>query len=82
MVAMERPIIEILREVRLMRGRSHREMAAMLGIHRPSYGHIEAAKRRLTAEELRKCAKYLEVPITVMYGIEAVPTSNPQHVAA
>ena len=82
MSAMESPIIEILKEVRLLRARSQREMAAVLGIPRPSYSGIEAGSRRFTAEEARQCARYLEVAITVLYDIDPVPASIPQNVAA
>lgn len=57
-----------LREARKMAGLSQGQVAKMLGFHRPTISEIEAAKRRVPAEELGKFAEIYDVTTSWLLG--------------
>ena len=58
-----REIARRLRAAREQAGLSQGQVAAQLGVHRPTVSEIEAGKRRVSAEELGQLAELYDVGI-------------------
>ena len=64
-----RPLVaERIREARKLAGLSQTQVAAMLGLHRPSVSEIEAGNRRVTAAELSRLAEIFDVSVAWLVG--------------
>lgn len=57
-----------LREARKLAGLSQKQVARILGLHRPSISEIEAGNRRVSAEELTQFAKLYDVDSSWLLG--------------
>ena len=66
-------IAERLREARKLAGLSQVQVAKILGLHRPSVSAMEAANRRVSAEELARLAEVYDVSVAWLLG-EATET--------
>jgi transcriptional regulator with XRE-family HTH domain len=69
----QRAIVEIIRELRIARGMSQEQLAGFMGIARPEYTRLEHGRRHLRAEEARRAAIGLRVPIAVVFGEQPIP---------
>lgn len=69
-----------LKEARVMAGLSQAQAAKILSIHRPSVSEIEAGRRRVSAEELRKLSEAYDVDTAWVLGTssEKIETSDPR----
>jgi transcriptional regulator with XRE-family HTH domain len=69
-----------LREARRLSGLSQGQVAAMLNLHRPSVSEMEAGKRQVSAEELRKLAEIYDVGLAFLLGQtpEALEKDDPK----
>jgi len=63
-------IAKRLQEARRLSGLSQAQVAALLGIHRPSVSEIEAGNRRVSAEELKTLCHAYEVNLDWVVGLE------------
>jgi transcriptional regulator with XRE-family HTH domain len=64
-----RPLVaDRIREARKLAGLSQRQVAVMLGLHRPSVSEIESGNRRVTAAELAKLAGIFDVSVGWLIG--------------
>ena len=70
-------IAERLREARKLAGLSQGHVAKMLGLHRPSVSEMEAANRRVSAEEAARLADIYDVSVAWLLG-EAPETLDVQ----
>lgn len=61
-------IAERLREARKAAGLSQGQVARLLQMHRPTVSEIEAANRRVSAEELVKFAETYDVTVSWLLG--------------
>ena len=61
-------IAERLREARKLAGLSQVQVAKILGLHRPSVSAMEAANRRVSAEELARLAEVYDVSVAWLLG--------------
>jgi len=61
-------IAERLREARKAAGLSQGQVAKLLQMHRPTVSEIEAANRRVSAEELVKFAETYDVTVSWLLG--------------
>lgn len=61
-------IAERLREARKAAGLSQGQVARLLQLHRPTVSEIEAANRRVSAEELVKFAETYDVTVSWLLG--------------
>ena len=57
-----------LREARKLAGLSQGHVARILGLHRPSVSEIEAAKRRVSADEAARLAEIYDVSVAWLLG--------------
>lgn len=57
-----------IREARLIAGLSQGQVANLLGLQRPSVSEIEAGNRAVSAEELSKLSKILDVSSSWLLG--------------
>ena len=57
-----------LKEARKLAGLSQGHAAKILGLHRPSVSEIEAANRRVSADELARLAELYDVSVTWLLG--------------
>src|SRR5688500_3948689 len=57
-----------IREARKAAGLSQRQVARLLGLHRPSVSEIEAGHRRVTADEITRLAELFEVNSSWLLG--------------
>lgn len=69
-------LAERIREARKLAGLSQSQVAAMLGLHRPSVSEIEAGNRRVTAAELATFAEMFDVSVSWLIGDDADPLSD------
>jgi transcriptional regulator with XRE-family HTH domain len=65
---MQQVIAGRLREARQLAGLSQGQVAKMLDMHRPSVTAIEAATRRVSAEELSRFAEIYDVSLAYLTG--------------
>lgn len=65
-----------LRTARELAGLSQGQVAKMLGLHRPSVSEIEAGRRKVSAEELKKLAELYRVDLTWLTGSAAAETED------
>lgn len=72
-----RSIAQRLKKARELAGLSQRQVADILGLHRPSVSEIEAGNRRVSAEELVRLAETYDVSVAWLLG-EAPETLNPE----
>ena len=70
-------IAERLREARKLAGLSQGQVARMLGLHRPSVSEMEAANRRVSADEAARLAEIYDVSVAWLLG-EAPETLDVQ----
>ena len=70
-------IAERLKEARKLAGLSQGQVARMLGLHRPSVSEMEAANRRVSADELARLAEIYDVSVAWLLG-EAPETLDVQ----
>ena len=70
-------IAERLREARKLAGLSQGQVAKILGLHRPSVSEMEAANRRVSADEIAKLAEIYDVSVAWLIG-EAPETLDVQ----
>lgn len=63
-----RSVAERIREARKLAGLSQRQVADILGLHRPSVSEMEAGNRRVTAVELAKLAEIFDVSVAWLLG--------------
>ena len=70
-------IAERLKEARKLAGLSQGQVARMLGLHRPSVSEMEAANRRVSADELAQLAAVYDVSVAWLLG-EAPETLDVQ----
>ena len=70
-------IAERLREARKLAGLSQGQVAKMLGLHRPSVSEMEAANRRVSADEVAQLAEIYDVSVAWLLG-EAPETLDVQ----
>ena len=61
-------IAERLKEARKLAGLSQGQVARMLGLHRPSVSEMEAANRRVSADELAQLAAAYDVSVAWLLG--------------
>jgi transcriptional regulator with XRE-family HTH domain len=61
-------VAERIREARKLAGLSQKQVADILGLHRPSVSEIEAGNRRVTAVELAKLAEIFDVSVAWLLG--------------
>ena len=61
-------IAERLREARKLAGLSQGHVARMLGLHRPSVSEMEAANRRVSADEAARLAEIYDVSVAWLLG--------------
>jgi len=61
-------IAERLKEARKLAGLSQGQVAAMLGMHRPSVTEIESGNRKVSAEELGKLSEIYDVSLDWVLG--------------
>jgi len=61
-------VADRIREARKLAGLSQRQVADMLGLHRPSVSEIEAGNRRVTSDELAKLAEIFDVSVAWLLG--------------
>lgn len=66
--AMRAQIAERLKEARKLAGLSQGQVAKMLGLHRPSISEMEAANRRVSADELAQLAEVYDVSVAWLLG--------------
>jgi transcriptional regulator with XRE-family HTH domain len=73
-------IAERLKEARKLAGLSQGNVAKMLGLHRPSVSEMEAANRRVSADELARLAEIYDVSVAWLLGEaqETVDTQEPR----
>lgn len=57
-----------IREARKLAGLSQRQVADLLGLHRPSVSEIEAGNRRVTADEISQLAELFDVSVSWLLG--------------
>ena len=57
-----------LREARRLAGLSQGQVAKLMGAHRPTISEIEAANRRVTAQELQRFSELYEVSTAWILG--------------
>ena len=57
-----------LREARKLAGLSQGQVAKMLGLHRPSVSEMEAANRRVSADEVAQLAEIYDVSVAWLLG--------------
>ena len=70
-MAIKRSKIEIrkrIREMRIEKGLTGKEVAECIGISRPYYTQLELGMRRLSAEHVENIAIALDVSIAELYG--------------
>jgi transcriptional regulator with XRE-family HTH domain len=69
-----------LREARKAAGLSQGQVAKLLGMHRPTISEIEAANRRVSAEELSKFAETYDVTVPWLLAEtpEQLETNDPR----
>ncbi len=70
-------IAERLKEARKLAGLSQGHVAKILGLHRPSVSAMEAANRRVSADELARLAEVYDVSVAWLLG-EAPETLDVQ----
>lgn len=70
-------IAERLREARKLAGLSQGQVAKILGLHRPSVSEMEAANRRVSADEIARLAEIYDVSVAWLLG-EAPQTLDVQ----
>ena len=70
-------IAERLKEARKLAGLSQGHVARLLGLHRPSVSEMEAANRRVSADELARLAEIYDVSVAWLVG-EAPETLDAQ----
>lgn len=61
-------IAERLKAARKLAGLSQGQVAKMLGLHRPSVSEMEAANRRVSADELARLAEAYDVSVAWLLG--------------
>jgi len=61
-------IAERLKEARKLAGLSQGRVAKILGLHRPSVSEMEAANRRVSADELVRLAEIYDVSVAWLLG--------------
>jgi transcriptional regulator with XRE-family HTH domain len=61
-------IAKRLKEARKLAGLSQGQVANIIGLHRPSITEIEAANRRVSADELARLAKIYDVSVGWVLG--------------
>ena len=61
-------IAERLREARKLAGLSQRQVAKMLGLHRPSVSEMEAGNRRVSADEIAQLGEIYDVSVAWLLG--------------
>lgn len=73
-------IAERIKEARRLAGLSQGQVAAMLGLHRPSVTEIEAGNRAVSAAELSKMAEIFEVSLSYLHGEspDTLATNDPR----
>ena len=73
-------IAERLREARKLAGLSQGHVAKMLGLHRPSVSEMEAANRRVSADEAARLAEIYDVSVAWLLGEspETLDVQNPR----
>lgn len=59
----EKGILNRLREIRILRGLSQRQLARTAGIHHPAINRIEGGQRTPTYRTMKKIAKALETDV-------------------
>jgi transcriptional regulator with XRE-family HTH domain len=57
-----------IREARKLSGLSQGQVAQMLGLHRPAVTEVEAANRRVSAQELARMAEIFDVSVAWLLG--------------
>ncbi len=57
-----------IKEARKIAGLSQDQLAKMMKLHRPAITEIEAGYRRVSADELRRLAGFLEVSVAWIVG--------------
>lgn len=57
-----------IREARKMAGLSQSQVASILGVQRPAISEIEAANRKVTAEEIAQLAEMFDVEANWLLG--------------
>jgi transcriptional regulator with XRE-family HTH domain len=57
-----------IREARKMAGLSQSQVASILGVQRPAISEIEAANRKVTAEEIAQLAEMFDVETNWLLG--------------
>lgn len=61
-----------LREARTTLGLTQSQVAAELGVHRPTISEIEAARRGVSSEELHRFSQLYAVPLHVLLGSDGI----------
>lgn len=61
-------ISQRLREARQLAGLSQGQVAKMMGMHRPTISEIEAANRRVSADEIARFAEIYDVSTGYLLG--------------
>lgn len=61
-------VAERIREARKLAGLSQKQVADILGLHRPSVSEMEAGNRRVTAVELSRLAEIFDVSVPWLLG--------------
>jgi transcriptional regulator with XRE-family HTH domain len=69
-----------LRTAREMAGLSQAQVAQILGLHRPSISEIEAGRRKVSADEIKKLAKIYSVDIKWLVGSEPDTSKNEERI--
>jgi transcriptional regulator with XRE-family HTH domain len=69
-----------IREARKLSGLSQGQVAHMLGLHRPAVSEIEAANRRVSAQELARMAEIFDVSVAWLLGdaADALSVDDPR----
>ena len=69
-----------IREARKLSGLSQGQVAHMLDLHRPAISEIEAANRRVSAQELARMAEIFDVSVAWLLGdaADALSVDDPR----
>lgn len=73
-------IAERIKEARKLAGLSQGQVAKLMLLHRPTISEIEAANRRVSAEEISKFSEIFDVSSSWLVGesVDTIETNDPK----